>query len=65
MKRILFVDDDPEFLQGLQEMLLDMQEDWQMDFVSDGKTAWAKVVAFRLSLLSHSTAGCQDWSLPL
>ena len=44
MKRILFVDDDPEFLQGLQHMLHDMREEWQMDFVPDGKTAWAKVV---------------------
>ena len=44
MKRILFVDDDPEFLLGLQHMLHDMREEWQMDFVPDGKTAWAKVV---------------------
>jgi HD-like signal output (HDOD) protein len=44
MKRILFVDDDPEVLQGLQRMLRHKPEEWFMDFAPSGKAAWEKVV---------------------
>src|SRR5947207_1225410 len=44
MKRILFVDDDPEVLQGVQRMLRHKAEEWFMDFAPSGKAAWEKVV---------------------
>ncbi|HEX9652455.1 MAG TPA: response regulator [bacterium] len=33
-KRILFVDDEPQVLQGLQRMLHSMRNDWSMEFAS-------------------------------
>jgi HD-like signal output (HDOD) protein/CheY-like chemotaxis protein len=36
---ILFVDDDPMVLQGLQRMLRSMRENWDMEFVSSGPRA--------------------------
>ena len=38
-KRILFVDDDPLVLQGLQRMLRSMREEWEMEFVESGPIA--------------------------
>jgi len=38
-QKILFVDDQPLILQGLQRMLRRERSDWDMVFVSDGKTA--------------------------
>jgi HD-like signal output (HDOD) protein/CheY-like chemotaxis protein len=35
MKRILFVDDEPNVLQGLARMLRGMRQEWQMTFLSD------------------------------
>ncbi|MCC6819465.1 MAG: response regulator [Verrucomicrobiota bacterium] len=40
-KRILFVDDEPLVLQGLQRTLRSMREEWDMEFVGDGLTALA------------------------
>ena len=37
--RILFVDDEPHVLQGLQRMLRTMRSEWQMDFASSGQEA--------------------------
>ena len=39
MKRILFVDDDPLILQGLQRMLRDMRNHWSMVFAAGGREA--------------------------
>ena len=39
MKRILFVDDDQNVLQGLQRMLRAKHQEWQMDFVTSGQQA--------------------------
>lgn len=39
MKRILFVDDDPLVLQGLQRMLRPMRNEWQMTFLDGGAKA--------------------------
>ena len=40
-KRILFVDDEPMILQGLQRMLRPMREQWEMTFVEGGENALA------------------------
>jgi HD-like signal output (HDOD) protein/ActR/RegA family two-component response regulator len=40
-KRILFVDDEPMVLQGLQRMLRPMREEWDMVFVEGGEKALA------------------------
>lgn len=39
MIRILFVDDEPNILQGLQRMLRTMRTEWQMDFAASGQDA--------------------------
>jgi len=38
-KRILFVDDEPNVLQGLQRMLRPLRDEWEMTFVSSGAEA--------------------------
>jgi HD-like signal output (HDOD) protein len=38
-KRILFVDDEPNVLQGLQRMLRGMREEWDMHFAGGGQEA--------------------------
>src|SRR5205823_10063129 len=38
-KRILFVDDEPMVLQGLQRSLRSMRSDWEMEFVNGGEQA--------------------------
>ena len=38
-KQIIFVDDDPLVLQGLQRMLRHMREQWEMEFVTSGPAA--------------------------
>ncbi len=40
-KRILFVDDEPMILQGLQRMLRPMRDDWDMAFIDSGEKALA------------------------
>ena len=42
-RRILFVDDDPNILQGLQRSLRSMREDWEMIFVSDSREALKEI----------------------
>ncbi|MEK6622283.1 MAG: response regulator [Planctomycetota bacterium] len=39
MKKILFVDDEPKLLQGLQRMLRSMRHEWDMAFASGGREA--------------------------
>jgi HD-like signal output (HDOD) protein len=39
MKRILFVDDEPLVLQGLQRVLRSMRQEWAMEFVESGPKA--------------------------
>lgn len=38
-KRILFIDDEPRVLQGLQRMLHGMRREWEMMFVENGRKA--------------------------
>ena len=38
-KRILFVDDEPKVLEGLQRMLYPLRREWQMEFVKSGNEA--------------------------
>lgn len=44
-RRILFVDDDPNILGGLRRMLRSQRRIWDMQFVEDGPTALAAMVA--------------------
>jgi putative nucleotidyltransferase with HDIG domain len=46
MKRILFVDDEPNVLEGLRRMLRPMRRQWEMEFVTSGRQA--------LEMLAHS-----------
>lgn len=39
MKTILFVDDEPRVLQGLQRQLRSMRNEWEMNFVENAQTA--------------------------
>jgi putative nucleotidyltransferase with HDIG domain len=39
VKRILFVDDEPRVLQGLERMLYSLRKEWSMVFVSSGRQA--------------------------
>lgn len=39
MKRILFVDDEPKVLQGIQRMLRSMRHEWDMVFAQSGQEA--------------------------
>ncbi len=38
-KRLLFVDDEPMVLQGLQRLLRPLREEWEMDFAGSGASA--------------------------
>lgn len=42
-KRILFVDDENLVLQGLQRMLRPMRDEWEMEFVTSGAAALARM----------------------
>lgn len=42
-RRILFVDDEPMVLQGLQRMLRGMREEWEMEFLDGGAKALARM----------------------
>lgn len=42
-RRILFVDDEPNVLQGFQRMLRPMRNDWEMEFASGGEEALQKM----------------------
>jgi HD-like signal output (HDOD) protein len=44
-KTILFVDDEPMILQGLQRMLRPMRDEWDMTFVGGGEEALAAMAA--------------------
>lgn len=41
--RVLFVDDEPNILQGLRRMLRGMRGQWEMDFAEGGEAALAKL----------------------
>ena len=38
-RKILFVDDEPNILQGLRRMLHSMRRDWDMEFAESGQQA--------------------------
>ena len=44
-KRLLFVDDDPNLLMGLQRGLRSMRDAWEMEFVDSGEVALEKQAA--------------------
>lgn len=42
-KRLLFVDDDPNVLNGLRRSLYRMRQDWDMEFVDSSASALAQL----------------------
>src|SRR5258708_4509441 len=42
-KRILFIDDEPMVLSGIERSLRTMRKEWQMEFVSGGSEALEKM----------------------
>ena len=44
-KRILFVDDEPNLLQGLQRMLRPLRSEWEMRFATNGREALQALTA--------------------
>ncbi|KHE91903.1 MAG: HDOD domain-containing protein [Candidatus Scalindua rubra] len=51
MKRILFVDDELNILQGLKRMLRPMRQEWEMEFVSNGQEALDMMSKSRFDVL--------------
>lgn len=45
MTRVLFVDDEPQLLDGLKRMLRPQRQRWEMTFVSSGEAALAELAA--------------------
>jgi HD-like signal output (HDOD) protein len=45
MRRVLFVDDEPLFLEGLQRMLRSQTHEWELAFANSGETALALMEA--------------------
>src|ERR1700754_3960746 len=43
MKRILFVDDEPQLLEGLRDGLRSRRREWSMDFAVGGEAALEKL----------------------
>ena len=39
MKKILFIDDEPQILQGFRRTLRSMRHQWQMEFASNARDA--------------------------
>lgn len=51
MRRILFVDDEPRILEGLQRMLRSQRRMWNMSFASGGQAALAELEASRFDVI--------------
>jgi HD-like signal output (HDOD) protein/ActR/RegA family two-component response regulator len=51
MKRILFVDDEPRVLDGLQRMLYSFRNDWEMVFAGSGREALEKLAGSHFDVL--------------
>ena len=51
MKRILFVDDEPRILDGLQRMLYPFRHDWEMAFAGSGHEALEKLAGSHFDVL--------------
>ncbi|HIJ57150.1 MAG TPA: hypothetical protein HPQ03_13665 [Deltaproteobacteria bacterium] len=43
--RILFVDDEPNILQGYKRMLRTMRHEWEMHFAENGQEALEKLLS--------------------
>ncbi|MFQ5506714.1 MAG: HDOD domain-containing protein [Planctomycetota bacterium] len=51
MKRVIFVDDEPRILQGLERMLRRQRGDWDMTFVGSGQAALDKMDAAEFDVI--------------
>ena len=59
MKTLLFVDDEPKVLQGLQRQLRPMRHEWDMNFVESGAQALDFMAARRVDIV------VSDMTMPL
>lgn len=64
-KRILFVDDEQQVLNGLRRSLFDLADEWQMDFTTDGAAALEIMTAspFDVVVSDMSMSGCNGADL--
>lgn len=51
MKRLLFVDDEPRILEGLESMLRSERKQWAMVFVTSGEAALAELAAAPIDII--------------
>jgi putative nucleotidyltransferase with HDIG domain len=51
MRRILFVDDEPNVLKGMQRMLRGMRKEWDMHFVDSGTAALEMLAASKYDVI--------------
>jgi putative nucleotidyltransferase with HDIG domain len=51
VKRILFVDDEPKVLEGLQRMLYPLRKEWHMEFVCNGREALRRLAESEFQVL--------------
>jgi putative nucleotidyltransferase with HDIG domain len=51
MRRILFVDDEPNVLKGMQRMLRGMRKEWEMHFVDSGAAALEMLAASEFDVI--------------
>lgn len=51
MRRILFVDDEPNVLKGMQRMLRSMRKEWDMHFVDNGAAALDMLAASEFDVI--------------
>ena len=51
MKNLLFVDDEPKVLQGLQRQLRPMRNEWDINFVENGQQALAFMAAHPVDVI--------------
>ena len=51
MKRVIFVDDEQNVLDGLRRMLYPLRSEWRMDFVSSGREALRMLAAAEYDVL--------------
>ena len=58
MRRVLFVDDEDNVLQGLRRMLRDMRRDWVMEFAASGEEGLRALEA------SHFDVVVSDMRMP-
>lgn len=65
MRRILFVDDEPRVLAGLERTFMALDNEWEMEFVGSGKEALEYLNArtagvYAANILASEAGACAD-----